>query len=66
VPNTPAYLLPEVVQHKSTLTLKIIVQNMQTLQLFTINIKQKLFTKDNKNDTQQSLGLKALLILQLI
>jgi len=35
----------EVAIGKSKLLLKILLQNMQTLQLFTINIKQKLFIK---------------------
>jgi hypothetical protein len=35
----------EVALNKSSLILKIVLQNTQTLQLFEINIKQKLFTK---------------------
>ncbi len=51
-----------VVQNKSSL-LKIILQNPPTLQLFTIDKKQKLFTKDFKSAKQQSLGLEELGIL---
>jgi hypothetical protein len=40
-------------------------KNTQTLQLFTVDIKQKLFTKDIRNAKQQSLGLGELGILQL-
>jgi hypothetical protein len=43
------YNKTEVVQNNSSLLLKIILKIAQTLQLFTINLKQKLFTKDIKN-----------------
>jgi len=38
-------VIGQVAWNKSSLLLKIILQNSQTLQLFTINIKHKLFTK---------------------
>jgi hypothetical protein len=42
--------------NKSSLLLKIISQNTQTLQLFTMIIKQKAFTKDIKNTKLKSLS----------
>jgi hypothetical protein len=43
------YNRTKVALNKSSLLLKNILQNTQTLQPFTINIKQKLFTKVIKN-----------------
>jgi hypothetical protein len=50
----------KVVQTKSSLLMKIILQNIQTLQIFTINMKQKLFTKVIKKCQVEGLGLEDL------
>jgi hypothetical protein len=42
--------------NKSSLLLNNILQNTQTLQLFTMNIKQKVFTKVIKNVKLEDLG----------
>jgi hypothetical protein len=39
------YNTTEVIKNKLSLSLKIILQNTQTLQLFKINFKKKLFTE---------------------
>jgi hypothetical protein len=49
VPNALAYDNKTLVTIRSDLLLKIILQNTKTLQLFTINVKQKLLTKVIKN-----------------
>jgi hypothetical protein len=52
-------MVEQVVWNKSILLQKIQMKNTQTLQLITINIKQKLFTKVIKN-AKQILGLRVL------
>ncbi len=54
IPFCNNYNRTEVVQNKSSLLLKIILQNTQTLQLFTNDIKQKIFTKDLKMASGES------------
>ncbi len=49
MPNALAYDNKTLVTIRSDLLLKIILQNTKTLQLFTINVKQKLLTKVIKN-----------------
>jgi hypothetical protein len=44
------------VWNKSSLLLNNILQNTQTLQLFTMNIKQKVLTKVIKNVKLEGLG----------
>ncbi len=60
IPNQWQWLywndITEVVQSKPILFLKLILQNTKALQLFTINIYQKLFTEEIKNAEQQGLG----------
>jgi hypothetical protein len=50
------YNRTEVASNKSSLLLRIILQKMQTLQLCTMNIKQKLLAKVVKNANQFGLG----------
>ncbi len=54
------YNRTEVMQNKSSLSLKIILQNTQTLQLFKINFKKKLFTEVIKNAKLEGLGREVL------
>ncbi len=46
------------IHNKSSLLLKIPLHNTQTLKLFIIDIKHKLFTKVIKNAKQQCLGFE--------
>jgi hypothetical protein len=55
----------EAVQNKSNLQIKIILQNTQTFRVFTIAIKQKLFTEYIKKAKQRGLNLGGIGIFQL-
>ncbi len=55
--NDPS-TIEQVAWNKSGLILKIILQNSQTLQLFTINIQTEMIYKSNKNAKQAALGLR--------
>ncbi len=50
--DKPIYNNTEGVQNNSSLLSKIILKSAPTFQLFTFNLKQKLFTKDIKNVMQ--------------
>jgi hypothetical protein len=50
------YYRTDVAQNKSSLSLQIILQNRQTLQLFTANIQHQLFSKVIKNAKKEGFG----------
>jgi hypothetical protein len=55
----------EVALIKPSLILNIILQNTQTLQLFTINIKTEIIYKSYKKSSAARLGLRVLKIYSL-
>jgi hypothetical protein len=54
----------EVAIGKSKLLLKILLQNTQTLQLFTINIKQKLFIKVIERPSKKACAERSKVLLK--
>ncbi len=60
VPGIGKYMMEQVACNKSSLLRKIILQNTQTLQLFTIDIKTEIINKSCKKCRCGRLGLRVI------